>query len=154
MSLTRAAEYVRRLDKELQHTSGHPCHLDLHTRNIILTPTGDPVLIDWVNGGLSDPAFDLATVIAFLGLREENRDHFLASYQESVGDLTQDGPVIPAVVSDEPRRRIRVVTDSVDGVHSLCITNRMSGCSAARLARLLWEQGVVGSNPTTPTSYK
>ena len=26
-----------------------------------------------------------------------------------------------------------------------------SGCSAVRLAHLLWEQGVVGSNPATPT---
>ena len=27
-----------------------------------------------------------------------------------------------------------------------------SGCSAVRLARLLWEQGVAGSNPATPTT--
>ena len=27
-----------------------------------------------------------------------------------------------------------------------------SGCSAVRLAHLLWEQGVVGSNPATPTA--
>jgi hypothetical protein len=26
-----------------------------------------------------------------------------------------------------------------------------TGCSAARLAHLLWEQGVAGSNPATPT---
>ena len=29
---------------------------------------------------------------------------------------------------------------------------KFSGCSAARLAHLLWEQGVGGSNPLTPTS--
>ena len=29
-----------------------------------------------------------------------------------------------------------------------------SGCSAVRLAHLLWEQGVVGSNPATPTTKK
>ena len=29
-----------------------------------------------------------------------------------------------------------------------------AGCSAARLAHLLWEQGVGGSNPLTPTSEK
>ena len=30
----------------------------------------------------------------------------------------------------------------------------LSGCSAVRLAHLLWEQGVVGSNPATPTIQK
>ena len=29
---------------------------------------------------------------------------------------------------------------------------KYSGCSAVRLAHLLWEQGVVGSNPATPTT--
>ena len=31
---------------------------------------------------------------------------------------------------------------------------RNSGCSVARLARLLWEQEVGGSNPLTPTRQK
>ena len=31
---------------------------------------------------------------------------------------------------------------------------RTSGCSAVRLAHLLWEQGVTGSNPVTPTDRK
>ena len=29
-----------------------------------------------------------------------------------------------------------------------------TGCSAVRLAHLLWEQGVPGSNPGTPTKLK
>ena len=31
---------------------------------------------------------------------------------------------------------------------------KYSGCSAVRLAHLLWEQGVPGSNPGTPTNGK
>ncbi len=30
--------------------------------------------------------------------------------------------------------------------------DRVPGCSAVRLAHLLWEQGVAGSNPATPTT--
>ena len=30
---------------------------------------------------------------------------------------------------------------------------KFSGCSVVRLAHLLWEQGVAGSNPATPTSH-
>jgi len=85
-AMTRAAEFVRRLDKEREQAVLRPCHLDLHARNIILTPSGDPVFIDWVNGGLSDPAFDVATLLVFLGLRDKYRDRFLAIYQESVDE--------------------------------------------------------------------
>ena len=33
-------------------------------------------------------------------------------------------------------------------------SHTFSGCSAVRLAHLLWEQGVAGSNPATPTNEK
>ena len=32
-----------------------------------------------------------------------------------------------------------------------CHLHQTTACSAVWLAHLLWEQGVVGSNPTTPT---
>ena len=32
--------------------------------------------------------------------------------------------------------------------------NLTSGCSVARLSRLLWEQEVAGSNPATPTNLE
>ena len=34
----------------------------------------------------------------------------------------------------------------------LCQRFGNTGCSAVRLAHLLWEQGVEGSNPFTPTA--
>ena len=37
--------------------------------------------------------------------------------------------------------------------HSHPNPNSFSGCSAVRLAHLLWEQGAAGSNPATPTTY-
>ncbi|MBI91676.1 MAG: hypothetical protein CME05_00480 [Gemmatimonadaceae bacterium] len=65
--MTRAREHLTTLEDELQYTELCPCHLDLHARNIILTPSGNTILIDWVNSGLSDPALDIATLFVFLG---------------------------------------------------------------------------------------
>ena len=31
---------------------------------------------------------------------------------------------------------------------------KFSGCRVVRLAHLLWEQGVAGSNPATPTKFE
>lgn len=85
-AMRQAAEYVRHVEGELQPVTGRPSHLDLHAHNIILAPTGEPVFIDWVNGGLSDAGFDVATLIVFLGLQDRSRDHFLNSYQQEMGE--------------------------------------------------------------------
>ena len=43
----------------------------------------------------------------------------------------------------------------IDKIYSVQVLDfRQTGCSAARLAHLLWEQGVGGSNPLTPTNVK
>lgn len=47
-----------------------PTHLDLHLSNIILKDNNEIFLIDWVNGGMSDPFFDLATFSYFSELNE------------------------------------------------------------------------------------
>jgi hypothetical protein len=39
----------------------------------------------------------------------------------------------------------------IAGLHNPGSDEAFSGCSVARLARLLWEQEVAGSNPATPT---
>ena len=38
------------------------------------------------------------------------------------------------------------------GFESLTLRKFYSGCSVARLSRLLWEQEAAGSNPATPTN--
>ena len=52
------------------------------------------------------------------------------------GDVAQLGEQLPC-------------THQVAG--STPVISTISACSAVWLAHLLWEQGVVGSNPTTPT---
>jgi hypothetical protein len=51
------------------------------------------------------------------------------------------------------RRKLFVKnTLHIRSVDYLCGAKKQdSGCSVARLARLLWEQEVAGSNPATPT---
>ncbi|MBA3814061.1 MAG: phosphotransferase [Alphaproteobacteria bacterium] len=56
-----------------------PCHLDLHSENIMLREK-DFVVVDWVNGGLSNPYFDLATFAIFHGLNEFQTTAFLTTY--------------------------------------------------------------------------
>ena len=54
----------------------------------------------------------------------------------TIGDVAQLGEQLPC-------------THQVAG--STPVISTISACSAVWLAHLLWEQGVVGSNPTTPT---
>lgn len=56
-----------------------PSHLDLSPFNIILTNKSF-LLVDWVNGGLSDPYFDLATFSVFHCLVESQMKTFLEHY--------------------------------------------------------------------------
>lgn len=56
-----------------------PSHLDLHPLNIMVCKNSF-VLVDWVNGGMSDPYFDLATFCVFHGFNEERIKLFLTHY--------------------------------------------------------------------------
>lgn len=58
-----------------------PSHLDLHPLNIMLSDN-QFFLVDWVNGGLSDPYFDLGTFSVFHGLNQERAQQFLTYYFE------------------------------------------------------------------------
>jgi aminoglycoside phosphotransferase (APT) family kinase protein len=49
-------------------------HLDLHPLNVMLSPDG-PVVIDWVNARLDDPAFDVALSAVVLALAAVQESH-------------------------------------------------------------------------------
>lgn len=78
---------VKTLMEELEATfqlmpiSLVPAHLDLHPLNIMIAEKKF-LLVDWVNGGLSDPYFDLATFTVFQGLNESQILIFLTHYFE------------------------------------------------------------------------
>ncbi len=54
------------------------------------------------------------------------------------------------------KRNIKKYIDTKSHFYNIAIYrvngNTIAGCSAARLARLIWDQEVGGSNPLTPTS--
>ncbi len=56
-----------------------PTHLDLNSLNIMLV-NKQFFLVDWVNGGMSDPYFDLATFAVFQNLNEAQTIAFLQYY--------------------------------------------------------------------------
>ncbi len=58
-----------------------PTHLDLHPLNIMVDHHRF-CLVDWVNGGMCDPWFDLATFSVFHELNHEKALKFLTEYLE------------------------------------------------------------------------
>jgi len=56
-----------------------PCHLDLNLQNILWNKE-QFLLVDWVNGGMSDPGFDLATFAVFADLSHTQMECFLSEY--------------------------------------------------------------------------
>lgn len=64
---------------QLNPIEPRPAHLDLTAQNILLNDDGI-VLIDWENGGLSDPYFDLSMVSIFLRFDVMEEKNFLAAY--------------------------------------------------------------------------
>lgn len=62
-----------------------PCHNDLHAENVI-EDARQPWLVDWEYGGLGDPLFDLAPVLAGLRGNDSLRAALFAGY----GALTPD----------------------------------------------------------------
>ena len=56
-----------------------------------------------------------------------------------------------------PQKKIKIFYKKVwkyKNFAYLCTRNTTTGCSAVRLAHLVWDQRVTGSNPVTPTKRK
>lgn len=56
-----------------------PTHLDLHSQNIMIEGN-QFFLVDWVNGGMSDPFMDIVTFLVFLDLDDKQTETFLTTY--------------------------------------------------------------------------
>ncbi len=56
-----------------------PSHLDLHPLNI-MSYEHNFYFVDWVNGGISDPYYDLTTFVTFLNLSQSQTLTFLIHY--------------------------------------------------------------------------
>lgn len=76
---------VKKVMEELENTLQRcpvptvPTHLDLNSLNIMLAKD-EFYLVDWVNGGMSDPYFDLATFAVFHNLNESQAHMLLNHY--------------------------------------------------------------------------
>ncbi|MEQ4708223.1 phosphotransferase [Providencia huaxiensis] len=57
-----------------------PAHMDIHAKNIVCTPTGRLLLLDWEYAANTDIAFSLETYFQFNGLSDIQRDFFLTQY--------------------------------------------------------------------------
>jgi thiamine kinase-like enzyme len=79
--LTRAKEAMEKIEAvlSLHPLTLAPAHLDLNLLNILFSDE-QFYLVDWVNGGMSDPYFDLSTFAIFAGLNESQMITFLSHY--------------------------------------------------------------------------
>jgi aminoglycoside phosphotransferase (APT) family kinase protein len=77
----RALEVLARLP-----AGSAACHGDFHPANVIMAERG-PVVVDWVDAGIADPAFDAARSLLLLryarpgAISNELRAAFVASYE-------------------------------------------------------------------------
>lgn len=77
----KAIASMQKIEESLSTSQVHfkPSHLNLHSLNIMLE-NNRFFLLDWVNGGMSDPFFDLATASLFLNLNKKQIKIFLKTY--------------------------------------------------------------------------
>lgn len=98
---------------EIPHEGGALLHRDLHPGNVILSPSG-PVVIDWTNAGVGDPALDVALLwVIVMGTGDPAAERFARAFvahfdgweralQEAVAYRLAD-----ANVGAEERERVR-----------------------------------------------
>ena len=85
---------------------------------------------------------------------KKNALHLYPNQARRVGNNRRDGWVAEtsSLLNCRTRKGTEGSNPSLSAAKFAGLFERISGCSAVRLAYLLWEQGVPGSNPGTPTS--
>lgn len=59
-----------------------PLHLDVHCENVLVTPQGSLLLIDWEYASDGDIGLELALLVRSNGLEGESQRRFLLAYQQ------------------------------------------------------------------------
>ncbi|WP_440863127.1 phosphotransferase [Symbiopectobacterium purcellii] len=59
-----------------------PLHLDVHSENVLITPQGSLLLIDWEYAADGDIGLELALLVRGNGLDVESQRHLLRTYQQ------------------------------------------------------------------------
>lgn len=71
---------LKRRMTEMSTVPPTPCHFDLLLENIIIEPSGTPILIDWEYSHNGDRRFDLAMFILEAKFTEAQQQRFLSAY--------------------------------------------------------------------------
>ncbi|MEX1012395.1 MAG: choline/ethanolamine kinase family protein [Waddliaceae bacterium] len=91
--------YIEHLGDSLQTTASCPCHLDLHSRNVL--DDGKNIwIIDWECASMADPLFDLATLASIENFDESQTLTFLTAYYETPKQEIFDRLKLLRILSD------------------------------------------------------
>jgi aminoglycoside phosphotransferase (APT) family kinase protein len=94
-------------------------HLDFHPANVILSPEGEMVVIDWTGLEVTDPRIDLAWTLMIITAYEgeEWRARFLEGYEEASGSAVGEMDFFDAAAG--ARRLYSIAASLTAGAESL-----------------------------------
>ena len=91
--------WIESLEKWTENSFNVPCHLDLHSGNLI--DDGKNLwLIDWEYAAMSDPYFDLATLAATENFSDLQMEELLSYYQENPTEREKQRLYLMRILAD------------------------------------------------------